>query len=398
MFEHLVSGSTLTGTSGRSQIRLTNMFWTNSVFFASGLAAGGLRYESDDATFSQPVYVANIETQYLAYGMHFIGEIFFGILENIKFGDANSTFSGIFDLMMERDYFGWDNASGLASTAAPIHADSPKIFHCRNIRCDHVGYIQYGICVEGAYNHFYDVNYDGAKYLRPFVFRGRSFSNKVYGIRMQDLNFPPTGPESGQHRGQVVFDASGTFSGGFAAGGGTNGPYTASSGGTNHTCFNNNVYDSALGNYPVSIGFLGSGYRNFIEAGAFGDVVVRTDDIDAGIKNILVVREGLVRNVSGNTKVTTSGNRIRIIDERQGSDNRGFFQDSGGKAIYTIPHGLFDTPGFINVTAASAQARAQSGQSPDVSGDTSNINVRYAANTNSGNVFIYWDAGVYASV
>lgn len=387
VFEHIgdrQSGATLF----RSNVWIRDIFFTNSTNFGT-IRAGGIRYESEGTTAINGVRFENLEFNLMSRGIHVIGLVFFGKMDNITFKDSTAGASGEFHMRLEHNYYGWDNVvSGQQS-----HSDYPKAFDIRNVHLDHAGWYQEGITIEGGYNKFYHIRVEGGAFSHMIWFRNAAFSNTIFGVRTSDTNTSP--PGSGHHAiAPIEFDASGTFTGGFAFNTVDN-EYQPSSGGAPYTVYSNKVYDAQLQPYLSSVAFKGSGFRNYVDLTPTAATTI-INDSGAGANNVVAIRGG--GTVATQADAQISGLRASIIDDRPGSDKRGFFQDSGGKAIYTIPHGLFGTPGFINVTPASPQAREVSGAPPSVSGGATNINVRYNANTQSGNVFMYWNAGVYTSV
>ena len=380
VFEHISAIGAI--NSGRSFVEFQGLYINNRNFLTttSGIAAGGIRYEVDGgAAPNSMIIMRDVEMQYMHIGLHLIGDANRGIFDNCMFQDQNASFSGLNDIRMEPGYFStlFDSA-GIGVTH---HFDFPNVNQFNGLRITHVGTMHSAIYINAKYNKFHGVEIDGAGYQKGAVaFIHTAYSNAIYDIRAQDLNTVVSG-----RRAAIVFDASGSFD--------------DASGGTAYTVQNNQVFNARVGKYPDTVTFEGSGNRNYVEIEAFGGTSPSINDINAGPRNVVCIREGQIVPTSGNDPITTSGGRVTIIDERQGSQNNGVFLGSGNDSttVYTITHGLFSNPtvsGMVVITPGSKQARA-SGIGFDVSGNASSLIVSYQFAPNSGSVKLHWQASVY---
>src|SRR5688500_2699450 len=99
---------------------------------------GGIKLEFDTVA-AMATSVRNVVTQYLWRGLHIIGKSWYNWFENIMFRDANSTFSGNADLILE-------NGNHTVDTTNP----TPKVNHFKNLKALHTGELDYGILMRSG--------------------------------------------------------------------------------------------------------------------------------------------------------------------------------------------------------------------------------------------------------
>jgi hypothetical protein len=375
-----VAGTTSNNTAN---ISLSSFFVYNS-FAKSGttgqniqgastvIDAGLVKYGSNH-TNGLPFLLDNVTTQYLWRGIHLLGYQYFGKIHNYFVESFNINEVTDCDLIMERGGY----------------SDYPKMYDINHMFLAHqggaaggTGSVNIAACLGGAYNNIRNGYVDGTKYNEACVAIKQGWSNTIYGFGTIDLNVAQ-GPSN---KGTWVIDTKD-----FSGIDGTHSP-------NEWTTYNNQLYDIYGSSIPYGLAFLNGAYRNRIKIYGFwgGNLVI--DDAGAGIENVVEVIEGQQPSWVANGKTTTTSNpsKVKIVDLRMGTKNRGtaIFSGDDSTKVFNIPHGLWATPGTYNIERLSIDSQG----GIDITVTSTNIVVTYkgfAPPTGTNNVKLGWYANVY---
>jgi hypothetical protein len=352
------SATNTIGSNKASLIRIDGIEFYN--LQSNTINAGAILIEQDWHQYHTGPILNNIWMQYMWRGIHLKGPVWEGIMNDIFYDSASSTFVGNAALILEQ---GGHSELPKANLFQHFHGQGPTAGQLDN----------FFLLKDAGYNVFVDTFIDGFKYTEaPISLKGGSADNIFYHLFIIDLN-----TSTGTNLGAILFDG---------AGGSTN----------TLQCANNRIYDAEVGSYPKMVAFRNSAQRSYVELCYFGSAV-SIDDAGAGTNNVVVVKEGPIGVGTVNAKVTSTNGLVKIRDTRAGSSNRGLSatqNGDGSTTAFNIPHGCFATPTYVNVVPATANSLG----SFTITANNTNIVVNYAIAPPAfvTNLQWYWSAEVYS--
>lgn len=331
--------------------------------------AGFVKIESDN-NIGIPVEISDITTQYLWRGVHFVGYLYWPVIQNYMSIDNNPNVVTDTHIIMEKGG----------------HTDYPK-----GGRFDHIilnstagsasgtGSVNNAAVFGGAYHVATDIFTDGTKYNNSVFAFMQCFSSTFYNLGTIDLLASASQPAT--CKGTFLFDSN-DFSGNVAD--------------TTHATYDN-IFDYIYGSPAnFTLAFRNQPFRNRIKIFGYWGGPATIDDTAAGIENVVEIVEGQQPVATPNTKIVSNSGLVKIIDRRVGAENKGTSTQTAVAAqkVYTIPHLLFAAPANVNVFPLTADADG----SVTVTADNTNITLTYAIAppaSGSNNLKWFYYASVY---